>query len=181
MSRLGNRAIKIPTGVKITSQNGLVSVEGPKGKLSRQMPTDIKVEIGADEVTFVRSNDEKQCRANHGLVRSLVNNMVTGCSVGFEKKLVSVGVGYRMQVQGTKVNLSLGFSHPVVFDLPQGITAKIEDQTKLNLSGVDKELLGAVADKIRKFRPPEPYKGKGVRYEGEKIQMKEGKAASGSK
>jgi len=177
MSRLGKRPIKIPAGVKVSAQPGLVNVEGPKGKLSRSFPKSIEVKVEGDEVIFKRPDDEKQHRADHGLVRSVVNNMIVGVHQGFNRTLQSVGVGYRMNVQGNKVNLNVGYSHPVQFELPQGITAKVDDQTKLTLSGADKELLGSVADKIRKVRPPEPYKGKGIRYEGERIQMKEGKAA----
>lgn len=177
MSRLGKRPIKIPSGVKVSSQPGLINIEGPKGKLSRSVPKSIEIKVEGDSINFIRPDNEKQHRADHGLVRSLVNNMITGVSTGFNKCLQSVGVGYRMNVQGNKVNLNVGYSHPVQFELPAGITAKVDDQTKLTLTGADKELLGSVADKIRKVRPPEPYKGKGIRYEGERIQMKEGKAA----
>ncbi len=131
-----------------------------------------------DEVHFGRASDSKEDKAAHGMVRQLVNNMIQGAGKGFTKTLVTIGVGYRMAVQGKKITLSLGFSHPVVFDLPEGVSAAVADQTKLTLTAADKELLGGVADKIRKFRPPEPYKGKGVRYEGEQIQLKEGKAAA---
>lgn len=178
MSRLGKRPIKIPSGVKISANKGLIQVEGPKGKLARQLPESIKIEVKGDEAHFLRSDDSKEVRAAHGMVRQIISNMVTGVSKTFTKTLVTVGVGYRMAVQGKKVTLNLGFSHPVVFDLPDGVSAAVADQTKLTLTAVDKELLGHVADKIRKFRPPEPYKGKGVRYEGEQIQLKEGKAAA---
>jgi len=181
MSRLGNRAIPLPKGVKLSSQAGLVLVEGPKGKLQKSLPSSIEIVVESDNVIFRRKDDSGQARADHGLVWSVVRNMIKGVSEGFQRTLISVGVGYRMNVQGSKVNLSLGFSHPVSYDLPQGVTAAVQDQTKLTLSAIDKELLGSVADKIRKIRPPEPYKGKGVRYEGEHIQLKEGKSAAGSK
>lgn len=177
MSRLGKRPIKIPSGVKVAVNGEMVSVEGPKGKLSRSFEN-IKIEVKGDEVVFTRPNDEKSNKSAHGMVRQLVANMITGASKGFTKTLVTVGVGYRMAIQGKKISLSLGFSHPVTFDLPEGISGAVADQTKLTLTGSDKQLLGLVADKIRKFRPPEPYKGKGVRYEGEHIQLKEGKAAA---
>lgn len=181
MSRMGNRPIKIPSGVKVQVQPGKVMVEGPKGKVAKELPASIEVKVEGDLVHFKRSSDEKQARADHGLVRSVVNNMLNGASKGITKTLVSVGVGYRMNVQGNKVNISAGFSHPVVFELPQGVAGQVADQTKLTLTGADKELVGLVADKIRGIRPPEPYKGKGIRYEGEVIQLKEGKAAAGSK
>jgi len=181
MSRMGKRPIAVPNGVKVSVNAGTVLVEGPKGKLSKSLPTSIKVEVKNGEIFFERPNDEGQSRADHGLVRSVINNMVKGASQGFQRVLISVGVGYRMSVQGNKVNLAVGYSHPVVFELPKGVTAQVQDQTKLTLSGADKELLGSVADKIRKVRPPEPYKGKGIRYEGEQIQLKEGKSAAGAK
>jgi len=177
MSRLGKRPVKIPSGVKVAVNGGTVSVEGPKGKLSRSFE-DIKIEVKGDEIVFTRPNDEKPVKSAHGMVRQLVANMIIGTSTGFTKTLVTVGVGYRMAIQGKKISLSLGFSHPVSFDLPEGISGAIADQTKLTLTGADKQLLGLIADKIRKFRPPEPYKGKGVRYEGEQIKLKEGKAAA---
>lgn len=177
MSRLGNRPIKIPNGVKVTVNAGTVNVEGPKGKLSKTFPTTIKVEVAEEQVNFTRVDDERETRAAHGMVRAVVSNMVKGVSEGFERTLVCVGVGYRAAVQGNKVNLNLGFSHPVIYDLPDGITATVADQTKLTIAGSDKELLGAVCDKIRGLRPPEPYKGKGIRYEGERIVLKEGKSA----
>ncbi len=177
MSRLGKIPVYLPKGVKVSVSNGLILVEGPKGKLSRSLTPNIEVKVEGEKLFVTRKNDEIDTKTNHGLIRSLLNGMVKGVSEGFTKTLVSVGVGYRMAVAGNKVNLSVGFSHPVSYELPKGITAKVDDQTKLTLSGIDKELLGLVADKIRGIRPPEPYKGKGIRYEGESIQLKEGKAA----
>src|SRR5690606_10334060 len=133
--------------------SGEVLAEGPKGKVKKTLPSSIEIKVEGDLVHFIRKTDEKQALADHGLVRSLVNNMVEGVSKGISKTLVSVGVGYRMSVQGNKVNISAGFSHPVVFELPQGVTAQVQDQTKLILTGADKELVGLVADKIRGIRP----------------------------
>lgn len=178
MSRLGKRPVKIPSGVKVSVSGATVNVEGPKGKLTRSFPESVKIEVKGDEIHFHRTGEDKLAKSSHGMVRQMLNCMVTGVSKTFTKTLVTVGVGYRMAVQGKKLNLSLGFSHPVVFDLPEGVTGAVADQTKLTLSSPDKELLGKTADTIRKFRPPEPYKGKGVRYEGEQIQLKEGKAAA---
>lgn len=177
MSRLGRIPVTLPKGVKLNVSGRTINVEGPKGKLSRTMPEGITIQIEADKVKISRSGDDKPTRAAHGLVRALVANLVKGVSETFTRTLVSVGVGYRMALQGNKLNVSAGFSHPVVFDLPQGVTGKVEDQTKLVLTSIDRELLGLTADKIRSIRPPEPYKGKGIRYEGEHIQLKEGKAA----
>lgn len=181
MSKLGKIPVNLPKGVKLSVANGTVLVEGPKGKLSRPVPAGIKFEVAGDKVKVTRSADDKQSRAYHGLARAVLNNIIKGVSEGFSKTLVAVGVGYRMAVAGNKVNISAGFSHPVTFDLPQGVTAKVEEQTKLTLSGVDKDVIGMVADKIRMIRPPEPYKGKGLRYLGEVIQLKEGKSGAGAK
>lgn len=181
MSRLGKIPVNLPKGVKVTVSDRMFTVEGPKGKLSRSLPPMIEIKTEGDKIHVSRRNESKPVKAAHGMVRSILNSMVKGVSEGFTKTLISVGVGYRMAVAGSKVNLSLGFSHPVSFDLPKGVTAKVEDQTKLVLSSIDKEQIGMVADKIRSIRPPEPYKGKGVRYEGEQIILKEGKAAAGAK
>jgi large subunit ribosomal protein L6 len=181
MSKLGKIPVSLPKGVKITVANGNILVEGPKGKLTRPVPPGISFEVAADKVKVMRASDEKQARAYHGLARSVLGNLVKGVAEGFSKTLVAVGVGYRMAVAGNKVNISVGFSHPVSFDLPQGVAAKVDDQTKLTLTGVDKELVGMVADKIRMIRPPEPYKGKGLRYQNEVIQLKEGKSGAGAK
>src|SRR5665213_2133342 len=171
MSKLGKIPISLPKGVKVTVSGPTILVEGPKGKLSRPIPPGITYEITADKIKVSRAKDDKQSRAFHGLARSILNSLVKGASEGFTKTLVAVGVGYRMSVAGNKVNINVGFSHPVSFDLPQGIAAKVDDQTKLTLSGIDKEKIGMVADKIRMIRPPEPYKGKGLRYLGEVIQL----------
>lgn len=181
MSKLGKIAITLPKNVKFTLSNGMALFEGPKGKISRPVPPGISIAVEGEKIKVTRNSDDKQTRSYHGLTRSLVSSMVKGVSEGFSRTLVAVGVGYRIAVAGNKVNLSLGFSHPVSFQLPQGITAKVDDQTKLTLTGNDKELVGLVADKIRSYKPPEPYKGKGLRYEGEVIQLKEGKSGAGAK
>jgi large subunit ribosomal protein L6 len=177
MSRLGKIPIALPKGIKINVSNNTIQVEGPKGKLQRSLPAGITVAVEGEKIKVTRANDEIQTKASHGLIRSVLNSMVKGCSEGFTKVLQSVGVGYRMQIQGNKLTISVGFSHPVVFELPQGISGKVDEQTKLTLTGIDKEKLGLISDKIRAIRPPEPYKGKGIRYENEHIQLKEGKAA----
>jgi large subunit ribosomal protein L6 len=181
MSKLGKIPVSLPKGVKVSVSNGCILIEGPKGKLSRAVPPGISYEVGPDKVKVSRKDDEKQSRAFHGLARSVLSNLVKGVSEGFSKTILAQGVGYRMSVAGSKLNISVGFSHPVSFDLPQGVSAKVDDQTKLTLSGVDRELIGMVADKIRAIRPPEPYKGKGLRYLGEVIQLKEGKSGAGAK
>lgn len=177
MSRLGKIPVTLPKGVKVTVANNTFLVEGPKGKLQRSLPAGISIAVEGDKIKVSRANDEIQTKTSHGLVRSVLNSMVKGCAEGFTKVLQSVGVGYRMAIQGNKVTINVGFSHPVVYELPQGISGKVEEQTKLLLTGIDKEKLGLVADQIRAIRPPEPYKGKGIRYENEHIQLKEGKAA----
>jgi large subunit ribosomal protein L6 len=177
MSRLGRIPVQIPKGVKVSLTGTLLSAEGPKGKLVRNVPAGIVLKVEGEKAVVSRTDDLKPTRAAHGLVRSLLNGMVKGVSEGFSKTLVSVGVGYRMALTGNKLNISAGLSHPVVFSLPTGVQGKVEDQTRLVLTGIDKELIGLVADRIRSVRPPEPYKGKGIRYDKEVIQLKEGKAA----
>lgn len=179
MSRLGRIAISLPKGVKFNISGRTVNVEGPKGKMVHTLPEGISVQVEADKIRIARTAEDRVTRTNHGMTRALLANLVKGVSEGFTKTLVSVGVGYRMQIQGQKLTMSVGFSHPVLFELPKGIAGKVDDQTKLTLSGIDREQLGMIADKIRGIRPPEPYKGKGVRYDGEVIQLKEGKAAGG--
>lgn len=178
MSRLGKRSVKVPSGVKLEIKPGFMKVEGPKGKLEKSFPASVEIKQEGDSLSFVRKSDSKEDRAAHGLVRQLAQSMITGASEGFTKVLVSVGVGYRMAVQGNKVTLSVGYSHPVEYDLPAGIKAEVKAQTELTVTGADKELLGKVCDNIRSVRPPEPYKGKGIRYQNEHIQLKEGKAAA---
>jgi len=177
MSRLGRIPVQVPKNVKIQLTGTTLLVEGPKGKLSRSIPSGVQVKVEGEKAVISRTDDLKSTKAAHGLVRSLLNGMVKGVSEGFSKTLVSVGVGYRMALSGNKLNISAGLSHPVVFSLPTGVQGKVDDQTRLTLTGIDKELIGLVADRIRSVRPPEPYKGKGIRYDKEVIQLKEGKAA----
>ena len=176
MSRIGNKAVDIPDKVKINIDNaGAVSVEGPKGKLNWTLPRGISGKIDNNKVTLARSAETRSVKALHGLSRALVNNMVQGVSEGFSKQLEIEGVGFKASVQGSKLNLSLGFSHPIVFEIPKEIKITVTENTKLNVQGIDKKLVGQVAADIRGFYPPEPYKGKGVRYAGEQVRRKEGK------
>ena len=176
MSRIGNKAVDIPDKVKINIDNaGAVSVEGPKGKLSWTLPRGISGKIDNNKVMLARSAETRSVKALHGLSRALVNNMVQGVSEGFSKQLEIEGVGFKASVQGSKLNLSLGFSHPIVFEIPKEIKITVTENTKLNVQGIDKKLVGQVAADIRGFYPPEPYKGKGVRYAGEQVRRKEGK------
>jgi large subunit ribosomal protein L6 len=176
MSRIGNAPISIPKGVKVSTQGQKIAVDGPKGKLSFDVPVPITFAIEGELITFKRPNDQRNVRALHGMARAMTNNMVVGCSKGFTKTLEIVGVGYRAAVKGTNVDLTLGFSHPVSYPLPDGVKAEVDKDGKLVLSSADKALLGSVAADIRRYRPPEPYKGKGIRYQGENIIRKEGKA-----
>jgi large subunit ribosomal protein L6 len=176
MSRIGNKAIEIPEKVKVTiGGDGAVSVEGPKGKLHWKLPHDIRASVEENRVSLVREAETRGVKALHGLSRSLVHNMVQGVSEGFTKQLEIEGVGFRAAVQGPTLNLSLGFSHPVQFSIPKEIKITVTDNTKITIQGADKKLVGQVAADIRRFYPPEPYKGKGVRYAGEQIRRKVGK------
>ena len=176
MSRIGNKAIEIPDEVKVNVDNeGGVAVEGPKGKLNWKLPPAISAKVDNNRVMLARSAESRSAKALHGLSRALVHNMVQGVSEGFRKNLEIEGVGFKAAVQGSNLNLSLGFSHPVLFPIPEDIKITVADQTKITIEGVDKKLVGQVAADIRRFYPPEPYKGKGVRYAGEQIRRKEGK------
>ena len=176
MSRIGNKAVEIPDKVKVNvDQEGAVSVEGPKGKLQWKLPRQIRASVQDNQVSVVREAESRNVKALHGLSRSLVYNMVQGVSEGFTKQLEIEGVGFKAAVQGSMLNLSLGFSHPVTFSIPKDIKITVADNTKITVQGVDKKLVGQVAADIRGFYPPEPYKGKGVRYAGEQIRRKEGK------
>ena len=181
MSRIGKLPIDVPGSVKVTLAPGHVKVEGPRGQLERTLPADITVKQADGQLVFERPSDGYKHRALHGLVRSLVANMVTGVNVGFTKHLELVGVGYRVAKQGDEVVLSLGYSHPIRFKPPQGVSVDIQDQTKFSVSGISIEDVGQVAANLRGLRPPEPYKGKGVMYRGEKIRRKAGKAGKGAK
>lgn len=176
MSRIGKAPIAVPTGVEVTVNGRRVSVTGPKGTLERQIPGEITVRQDDGQVLVERPDDERQSRAMHGLVRSLVNNMVVGVTDGFTKELEIVGVGYRATASGpTAVDLALGFSHPVRVEAPAGVSFEVPAANRISVKGSDKELVGQVAANIRKLRKPEPYKGKGVRYAGEFVARKAGK------
>jgi large subunit ribosomal protein L6 len=181
LSRIGKLPIPLPGAVKVTLQPGHVKVEGPKGQLERTLPAEITVKQVDGELVFERPSDDYRHRALHGLVRSLVDNMVTGVNVGFTKHLELVGVGYRVAKQGDELVLSLGFSHPIKYKPPPGVTIDVQDPTKFSVSGISNEDVGQVAANLRGLRPPEPYKGKGVMYRGEKIRRKAGKAGKGAK
>ena len=176
MSRIGNKAVEIPDKVRVSIDNdGEVSVEGPKGKLSWKLPCDIKASVKDNRVSLVREAETRSVKALHGLSRSLVHNMVQGVSEGFSKQLEIEGVGFKAAVQGSTLNLSLGFSHPIPFSIPKDIKITVAENTRVTIQGVDKKLVGQVAADIRRFYRPEPYKGKGVRYAGEQIRRKVGK------
>lgn len=178
MSRIGRKPVPVPNGVDIVIDQQLVSVKGPKGTLTFDVPGEIVVTREEDALLVQRPNDERQNRALHGLTRSLLDNMVTGVTQGFTKELEIVGVGYRAQAKGPKaIELALGFSHPVNVEAPEGITFQVPTPTQIIVEGIDKEQVGLVAANIRKIRKPEPYKGKGVRYKGEYVMRKAGKAA----
>ncbi len=177
MSRVGRAPIPVPAGVDVSVADGRITVKGPKGTLERQIPGTITVRQEDGQLLVERPNDERQNRALHGLVRSLVNNMVTGVSQGFRKDLDIVGVGYRATARGDKaLDLALGFSHPVSVEAPEGVTFEVASPTTIGVIGIDKELVGQVAANIRAIRKPEPYKGKGVRYRDERVVRKAGKA-----
>ena len=175
MSRIGKAPIAVPNGVEVTINGRNVTVKGPKGTLSRDIPGEIIVRKEDANILVERPNDERQNRALHGLSRTLVNNMVVGVTDGFSKELEIVGVGYRAEAQGQNLRLALGFSHPVIVPAPEGIAFEIPAQTRVIVKGIDKELVGQVAADIRSIRKPEPYKGKGVRYLGERVMRKAGK------
>jgi large subunit ribosomal protein L6 len=177
MSRIGKLPVAVPSGVDVAIDGALVTVKGPKGTLNHTVAAPITVEKGEGVLDVKRPDDERVSKSLHGLTRTLVNNMVVGVTDGFEKKLEIVGVGYRVLSKGpTQLEFQLGYSHPIVFNAPDGITFTVESPTKLGVQGIDKQLVGEVAANIRKLRKPEPYKGKGVRYSGEHVRRKVGKA-----
>ena len=175
MSRVGKQPIPIPSGINVTISDGLISVSGTKGNLSQPLLEGTTVRQEGESVIVARLDDEATHRSNHGLMRTLINNMVTGVSQGFNKKLEINGVGYRASMQGNGIKLNLGYSHDINYDLPEGITATVE-QNVITISGIDKQKVGQVAAEIRQLRKPEPYKGKGIKYEGEYIIRKSGKS-----
>ena len=176
MSRIGKTPITLPDKVKVTVADGnQVTVEGPKGKLNWELPKDISVTVEGTKLTVSRGSESRDVRALHGLSRALINNMVTGVSNGFRRDLEIQGVGFRAAVKGDKLDLSIGYSHPVLFPIPKEIKVAVTDNTKISIEGVDRQLVGQVAADIRAYYPPEPYKGKGIRYAGEQVRRKEGK------
>lgn len=175
MSRIGNKPIEIPSGVTITQNGNTLTVKGPKGELTRSFNPDMTIKVDEKTIVVTRPSDNKEHRAIHGTTRSLIANMVEGVSKGFEKSLELVGVGYRAQKQGNKLILNVGYSHPVEIVPENGLEIDVPANTKIVVKGIDKEKVGALAADIRAIRPPEPYKGKGIRYEGEYVRRKEGK------
>jgi len=175
MSRIGKLPIEIPAGVKVAMQGAKVSVEGPKGKLEQDIHYKSVINIDGNVITVTRADDSKISRSVHGLTRTLINNMIVGVTTGFEKKLEIVGVGYKVAQKGSNLDFALGFSHPVEFIPPAGIELVADTQTKITVKGIDKQLVGQISANIRELRPPEPYKGKGIRYAGEYILRKAGK------
>ncbi len=177
MSRVGRKVLPLPKGVTVSVAGVGLTVKGPKGELKRDLPSGVSIKVTGQELQVERKDDSRQNRAKHGMMRALVANMVQGVSVGFERKLEINGVGYRADVAGQKLNMALGFSHPVVFELPKGISAKV-DKNIVILMGIDKDALGVTAAKLRDIRPPEPYKGKGIKYLEEVIRRKVGKTGA---
>jgi large subunit ribosomal protein L6 len=176
MSRIGKIPVKVPKGVKVAFHDDIITVEGPKGKLNQHYHPVITFEDKGEEIVVGRQNEEKQTMAFHGLYRNLLNNMVTGVSAGFSKSLIITGVGYRAEVQGKLLSMSLGYSNDIFVGIPEGIAVASEPNGKLTVSGIDKQKVGEFASQIRKLRLPEPYKGKGIRYENEHIRRKVGKS-----
>jgi large subunit ribosomal protein L6 len=176
MSRIGRLPVAIPTGVNVVIDGQTVTVKGPKGELTHEVAVPITVGKGEDSIEVTRPNDERESRSLHGLTRSLINNMVLGVTEGYEKRLEIHGTGYRVQARGSNLEFALGYSHPITVEPPTGITFAVENQTRFSVQGIDKQLVGEVAANIRKLRKPDPYKAKGIRYAGEHIRRKVGKA-----
>ncbi|MDE5619260.1 MAG: 50S ribosomal protein L6 [Ruminococcus sp.] len=181
MSRIGRMPVTVPAGVEVKNENNLITVKGPKGELTRQFSTELGIEVAEGVVNVTRPSDDKKHRSLHGLTRTLIANMVEGVTNGYSKTLEIEGVGYRAAKQGTKVTLSLGYSHPVVIEETDAIKLDVPQPNKVVVSGIDKQAVGQFAAEIREKRPPEPYKGKGIRYAGERIIRKEGKSGKGKK
>jgi len=177
MSRIGKLPVGLPSGVTVDLAAGGVKVAGPKGKLQCKLPAGVKIDVSGGTLTVQRTAETREARAAHGLAQRLIANMVQGVTKGFARTLEIVGVGYRAEARGQALHLSLGFSHPILFQLPPGVEAKVDKQTVITLESTDRQLLGETAAQIRRLRPPEPYKGKGVRYSDERIRRKAGKAA----
>lgn len=177
MSRIGKLPIPVPAGVTIAVADGQLKVKGPKGELTQKMAVGVAVENEAGVARVTRADESRQSRSNHGLTRALLNNMVKGVTTGFERKLDIQGVGFKSEVKGTTLVMQLGFSHPINFPFPDGITISVEKGTKLSVKGSDRQIVGETAAKLKAFRPPDSYKGKGVRFEGEHVRLKAGKTA----
>jgi large subunit ribosomal protein L6 len=177
MSRIGQKPVSIPQGVNVNVDGAVVRAEGPKGKLMQPVPVGLSAKLENNQLVILRSGDDRKLRSLHGLARALVANMVTGVKDGFERKLEIVGIGYRAQIQGRVIQLALGYSHPVIFPLPDGVTAEIDRQVSITLRGADKAVLGQTAAKLRALRKPDSYKGKGIRYANEVVRRKVGKKA----
>ena len=175
MSRIGKKPVDIPAGVKVTLNDGVITVEG-KSKLAMTLPPHVAVEVKENQLLVTQADDTRKAGAMHGLARSLINNMVIGVTAGFRKELAIVGIGYKAVLAGNKLTLTLGFSHTIEFPVPEGITLTVTPENKIIVEGADKQLVGETAAEIRRFRPPEPYKGKGIRYVDERIVLKEGKS-----
>lgn len=180
MSRIGNQPVPIPSGVDVTIKGVDVTVKGPKGTLQRTFPDAVTFKQVDDRIVVARSDDERESKALHGLSRALLANMMVGTNEGYRKVLKTVGVGYRAALKGKELELQVGFSHPVVVEAPDGITFEVPEPTQIIISGIDKQAVGQIAADIRRIRPPEPYKGKGIRYEGEQVRRKAGKAGVAS-
>jgi len=177
LSRIGKNPVSVPQEVKVEIQGNRISVAGPKGKLTRELRPEITVSLETDKIVVQRASEKRSHKSLHGLYRTLIANMVEGVTQGYQKFLEIKGIGYKAELAGKMLNLSLGFSHPILFIPPEGIKIELEGPTKVVVSGIDKELVGQVASHIRSFRPPDPYKGKGIRYQDEKVRKKAGKAA----
>ena len=178
MSRIGKLPVPIPDGVSVKSADGQVEVKGPKGTIATRMPEVISVDVAEGEIRFTRPDDKRDSRSLHGLARALTANMVTGVTQGFSKTLEIQGIGYRAAVKGKTLNLLLGFSHPVDMQIPEGLTVSVDGTTTIKIDGIDKQMVGQFAADVRAIRPPEPYKGKGIRYAGERVRRKVGKAGA---
>ena len=175
MSRIGKVPIPIPKDVKVKLTDSILEAVGPTGRLTHRIPPEIQISIEPEQIVVKRPNDHRTTRCLHGLTRALIANMITGVTQGFEKRLEIQGIGYRADLQGNVLRLTLGFSHPVLFPLPEGVKVEVERQTSIKVKGIDKQLVGSVAAQIRSLKPPEPYKGKGIRYVGEYVKLKVGK------
>lgn len=180
MSRIGKKPLKIPAGVKVNVSGSTINIEGPKGKLSYNMDARFKVEVKGDIFTVSRPSDEKQDKSTHGLIRSLVNNMIIGVTEGYKKDLEITGVGFKAQVQGKVLNLQLSYTHPINYNIPEGITIETPKPNIIMIKGIDKAKVGEAAAEIRDYYRPEPYKGKGIKYSGEHVRRKAGKAVAGA-